>query len=536
MSAIPFSRDKITYRSGVQLLSLVDNTERGILSNTDQIFASIGRFTRGAIDRAFLIDPTTRKRAIGAPSSVLANPLNESHIQIYEALDAGAFQACISRLVPAAAVNSYMVATDVALDPLWSVAAALPADYLIAVKHLECFNDGVRIGLHAVEALDGVGAQVATSTVKVRLIDIATGDVLFDDFEGSLLVDSKNEFGVSDYLPSVVSSLTEMVEISVDKTSVPITADYYGMDVDGAEKWTFADLIYFAEGGTVYDNADYDAAIQRLYDTDIGYGYLHAGGTQNVALLSKLVSFAYKVNKPFPFDVPGDLSVEAAIAFMANLNVDSHYPVAYWAPLQADDPLNGGKALIGTSGIQIGLRCNRNAQTDANDVAPKQYPVAGKNYPVSRTGMRQLRKLSDPQLEALGKARINPVVYEIYASGGRYVFRDSLTCAKTTGDKKLSSVAEMSASVDDAVTAYSKETLQLPMGEAIKRTTQFIEKTFEALQTAGWFVPSAEMKGAAYSATITPNSRFPKEKMDVRYSISYEGVARIITVQQTLSK
>lgn len=536
MSAIPFSRDKITYRSGVQLLSLVDNTERGILSNTDQIFATIGRFTRGAIDRAFLIDQTTRKRSIGAPSSILANPLNEAHVQIYEALDSGAFQACVSRLVPAAAVNSYMIATVAEAAPLWSVAAVLPADYLIAVKHLECFNDGVRIGLHAVEKLDDQGAQVATSDVKVRLIDIATGEPLFDDFEGSLLVDSKDEFGMSNYLPSVVSSLTEMVEISVDKTSVDTTAECYGVDEDGAEKWTFADLSYFSEGGTTYANEDYDSAIQRLYDTDIGYGYLHAGGTRNVALLSKLVNFAYKVNKPFPFDVPGELSVDGAIAFMQQLNIDSHYPVAYWAPLQADDPLNGGKAMIGTSGLQIGLRCNRNAQTDANDVAPKHYPVAGKNFPITRTGMRQLRKLTDPQLEALAKACINPVVFETYASGGRYVFRDSLTCAKTTGDKKLASVAEMSASVDDAVTAFAKESLQLPMNESIRRTTQFIEKTFEALQTAGWFVPSAELKGAAYSATITPNSRFPKEKMDVRYSISYQGTNRITTVQQTLSK
>lgn len=536
MSAIPFSRDKITYRSGVQLLSLVDKTDRGILSNTDQIFATVGRFTRGAIDRAFLIDTSTRTRSIGAPSSILANPLNEAHVQIYEALDAGAAQACVSRLVPAAAVNSYMVADLAAVEGLWGVHADLPADYLVAVKHLECFNDGVRIGIHAVETLDSQGAKAAATTVKIRLIDRATGGALFDDFEGSLLVDSKDEFGQSNYLPAIVSSMTEMVEVSVKATSVPADVAFYGVDADGQEKWVFADLNYFAEGGTAYANTDYDDAIQRLYDTDIGYGYLHAGGTKNVALLSKLVSFAYKVNKPFPFDVPGDLSVEAAIAFMTSLNVDSHYPVAYWAPLVADDPVNGGKAMIGTSGLQIGMRCNRNAQTDANDVAPKHYPVAGKNYPITRTGMRQLRKLSDPQLEALAKACINPVVFETYSSGGRYVFRDSLTCAKTTGDKKLASVAEMSASVDDAVTAYAKECLQLPMDEAIKRTTQFIEKAFEALQTAKWFVPSDEMKGAAYRATIQPNGRFPKEKMDIRYSISYQGTNRITTVQQTLSK
>lgn len=535
MTAIPFSRDRIVYRSGVQLLSLVDN-DRGVISNTDQIFATLGRFTRGRIDQAFLVDASTRTRSIGAPSSILANPLNEAHVQLYEALDAGAFQACVSRLVPAAAVNSYMVAAIVAETPLWSVAAALPADYLVAVKHLECFNDGVRIGIHAVAETDAEGSPVATSSVKIRLIDIATGDPLFDDFEGSLLVDAKDEFNKSAYLPSVVSSLTDLVEVSVDSISVPATAEFYGVDADGAEKWTYADLTYFSEGGTTYANTDYDAAIQRLYDTEIGYGYLHAGGTQNVALLSKMAAFAYNVNKPFPFDVPGDLSVEAAIAFMANLNIDSHYPVACWAPLQADDPLNGGKAIIGTSGIQIGLRCNRNAQTDANDVAPKHYPVAGKDFPIRRTGIRQLRKLSGPELEALAKARINPVVYETYASGGRYVFRDSLTCAKTTGDKKLASVAEMSAAVDDAVTAYAKECLQLPMAEAIKRVTRYIEKLFEALQTAGWFVPSDELKGAAYAATIRPNSRFPKEKMDVRYSISYEGTARIITVQQTLSK
>lgn len=536
MSAIPFSRDKITNRSGVQLLSVVDNAGRGSQSNSDQVFATIGRFTRGPIDRAFAVDASNRTRSLGAPNSVLASPLNEAHIQLYEALGAGAFQACVSRLVPESAVNKFMVASPVSVEGLWSVETVLPAEYLIAVKHLECFSDGVRIGIHAVAQVDAQGAPAASSMVKVRLIDIANNEPLFDDFEGSLLVASKDEFGQSNYLPSVASSLTDLVEITVKGTSVPVGGEFYGVDENGDEKWVFADLNYFSEGGTTYSNTDYDAAIQRLYDTEIQYGYLHAGGSQNVALLSKLVAFAYKVNKTFPFDVPGDLSVEGAIAFMANLNIDSHYPQAYWAPLQADDPLNGGKAILGTSGIQIGLRCNRNAQTDANDVPPKHYPVAGINYPVTRTGIRQLRKLSDPQLEALAKAKINPVVFETYASGGRYVFRDSLTCAKTSGDKKLASVAEMSASVDDMVTAFAKECLQLPMAECVRRMTQYIEKSFEALETAGWFVPSAEMKGAAYMATITPNARYPKEKMDVRYAISYQGVGRVITVQQTLSK
>lgn len=535
MTAISFSRDKITYRSGVQLLGLQDNTDRGVISNTDQIFATVGRYTRGAIDRAFLVDAGTRTRALGSANTLLASALNEAHIQLYEALDYGAYQACVSRLVPATAELSYMVADATLANP-WAVQKVLPADYLVAIKHLECFNDGVKIGIHAVENLDKDGLELPTSNIKIRLLDVATGDQLFDDFEGSLLVTSKNESGMSNYLPAVASSITEMVEITVKGTSVAPDSVCYGLDDGGAEKWVYATLNYFNEGGTTYTMADYDAAVERLYNTEIGYGYLHAGGTQNTSLLSKIGAFAYRVNKPFPFDVPGDLSVDGVVAFMSNLNFDSHYPVAFWAPLISDDPLNGGKAMIGASGAQIGLRCSRNAQVDANGVAPKQYPVAGINYPLRRTGVRQTRKLSDQDLDKLAKAGVNPVVYETYSVGGKYVFRDSLTCAKTTGDKKLASVAEMSAAVDDAVTAYAKECLQLPMSVAVKKVTKFIETAFEALQIGGWFVPSAELKGSAYTATIVPNSRFPKEKMDVRYSNSYEGVGRIITVGQTISR
>lgn len=536
MTAIQFSRDKIVYRSGVQLLELQDNTDRGPVSNTDQIFATLGRFERGAIDRAFLVDSSTRTRTLGGASSTLVSALNEAHIQLFETLDAGAYQACVSRLVPAAASNQFMVFTG-GVTPKWEVSETVPVGAMFALKHLECFNDGVKIGIHAQEVRSDLGVAMPTTNISIRLLDVKTGAQLFDDFEGSLLVDAKDESGMSAYLPAVASSLTDMVEFTMGLTTpVATDASFYGFAADGSEKWLYATLDYFSEGGTTYANTDYDAAVQRLYDTDIGYGYLHAGGTQNTALLSKMAAFATLANKPFPFDVPGNLSVDAAIAFIASLNLDNHYAVAYWTPVTADDPLNGGKAYIGASGVQIGMRCARNANTDANDVAPKHRPVAGSQFALSRTGARQMRKLSNPELDKLAKAKINPVCFETYASGSKLVFRDSLTCAKTTGDKKLASVAEMSASVDDAVTAYSKESLQGPMDEAVDKIEKFIEKAFEALQTAGWFVPSAELKGSAYNATIVPNARFPKEKLDVRYNISYQGCARIITVGQTLSK
>lgn len=541
MTQVSFTRTKPVARSAVHLLNLVDASERGVTNTSDQVAATVGRYTRGAIDRAFSVDSSNRTRRLGDSASLLASALNEAHLQAYEMLGNGAAELVVSRLVPAAAVNSYMVATlDAATKAVsWSVAAALPADFLVAIKHLECFNDGVKIGINAVAATDAGGAPIDATTIKIRLLDAGDNTALFDDFAGSLLVAGKDEFGQSSFLPSVVSGLTDFVEVTVKGTSVPVASNCYGVDADEADKWVYATLQYFAEGGTVYANTDYDAALQRLYDADMAFGYLHAGGTANVALLGKMAALATKMNKPFPFDVPSSITtVAGAVAFMNNLQLDSRYPVAYWAPLVCDDPLNGGKAQWGASGVQIGLRCSRNAQTDANGIAPKHYAVAGSDWSLGRTGVRQLVKFSDPDLEKLAKAKINLVGFETYSSGGRYTFLDSLTCSKSNGDQRLATVAEMSADVDNATTAYGKECMQKPIDVAITRLTRYLETLFKALDSnaGGWLTPSAELGGAGWSFTVKPNAAAPKEKIDVRYSLSYQGTTRVITFQQTLSR
>ena len=150
--------------------------------------------------------------------------------------------------------------------------------------------------------------------------------------------------------------------------------------------------------------------------------------------------------------------------------------------------------------------------------------------------MRQLVKFSDADLEKLAKAKINLVGFETYSTGGRYTFLDSLTCSKSAGDKRLATVAEMSADVDNACTAFGKECLQKPIDVAILRLTRFLETLFKALQAAGWLVPSTELGGAAWTFSVTPNAAAPKEKIDVRYSLSYQGTTRVITFQQTLSR
>lgn len=540
MTTVAFIRGAPVYRSAVQLQYLRDASGRAPVTDSDQVVATLGRFERGPIDRAFAIDSSNRTRRLGASGSLLASALNEPHLQAYEMLDRGAAAVVVSRLVPAAAVNKYMVATQDATTKAvtWSVAAALPTDFLVAVRHLECFNDGVRIAINAVAATaaDGVSAADAT-VIKLRLTDIASGDVLFDDFVGSLVATAKDEFGQSYYLPSCVANLTDLVEVTVKGTSVSTTSNIYGADSSDADKWVSADLQYFSEGGTTYANTDYDAAVSRLFHSNVAFGYMHTGGTANVALITKVGTLAKRMNKKWAFDIPSSLTtVAAAVAFMANLGLDDHYADAYWAPLVCDDPLNGGKASWGASGVNLGLRCQRNAQTNADGVAPKHYAVAGSDWSLGRTGVRQPLNFEDNDMEKLAKAKINLVAYEDYASGGKYAFLDSLTCSKSSGDKQLSTVTEMATAVDDASTRYGKECLQKPISDAIRKLKTYLEELFKALQRAGWLVASDALKGAAWSFEVVANSANPKQKIDVTYSLSYEGTARVITFAQTLSR
>lgn len=537
-SVVAFTR-QLGAQSGVQLNPIIDNTnDRFAGDNTDQVAALTGRFQRGRIDRSFKVDRSNLSVKLGPSSSTLVSRLNEAYVHTKEALDHGAFEVVVSRLVPAAAAISYMVVkNDVLPANCLVVASTLPSPYVFAVKHLECFNDGVTMKVHADLALDSGSVQIASKIVRFIIVDNASGQTLFD-FTGSLDPAAKDEFGNSYYLPNVVSAQTSDLEVTVaTSATVATTSPYYGVDGNSDDNFTSASLSYFSEGGTTYANSDYDSALARLrYTAENTFGYLMAGGTRTVALLSKLIALGVEINKLVKWDVPGDLSPSAAITFYNQLNIDTHYSQAFWAPMLSDDTLNGGKDYLGTSALNVGLCCARNAQTDANGIAPKHFAVAGSEWPVDRTGIQQKYTPTEQELNNLAKARINPVIFVRYTTGGKYVFYDSLTGAKTEGDRKLVIVADMSSSNDEQVTQFGQECLQLPMDVAIKRMSYFLQQKFEAEQAAGWIKPSDSLDGKAFAYTVKPNTARPKDRMDVQYALSYEGTVRAIYVQQTISK
>ena len=96
----------------------------------------------------------------------------------------------------------------------------------------------------------------------------------------------------------------------------------------------------------------------------------------------------------------------------------------------------------------------------------------------------------------------------------------------------------MSTSIDEAVTRFGKDVLQLPMAIAKRRMQDFLTALFEAAEAAEWLVPSsaAEMEGAAWRYEVQPNAQRPYDSLDVRYWLRYDGTVRQIFVTQTLTR
>lgn len=542
MSFYPHTR-ALGSQAGIQLNPLQDNTDGFVTDTTDQVVACVMRAKRGRIDKPFLVNRGNFTQKLGAPESLRVSALNEAMVHVYEAVNNGAQSAVIARLTSAAAINSFMVFSIDTVSGLssFSASAAVPTSaYVFYLQDLECFNDGVLFQVNASQVLDPTTQTPVNSNV-ITINIMAPDGTLRYSVTGSLDKGATDEYGADFYIGSLMEAQTPTILITAAASAtISTAADCYGKADDGSTAFAAntTPLVLFAEGGTAYTTEDYDRVIAGLEASTFDYGYGISGGSQAVALISKLATMNNRANRQLIVDVPGDLTPEAAEAWVRQLDIGSRYVHFYWAPLRTDDPLNGGKATIGLGGYQAGLRCSRNAQTNSYGLAPKNYPIAGKNWLVARTSVEQLVVPNDFELSDLADAKINPVMFQSYNSGSGYVFLDSLTSFPTVASyQKLISVAEMTSSIDDMVAKAGKEFLQLPMDVAITKMGVFLKSLFDGARASGWLVASANpaLGTNGYTYTIVRNLQRPADRMDVNYGLHYDGVARAIFLTQTLS-
>jgi hypothetical protein len=545
MSFYPHTR-QLGSQAGVQLNPPKDNTDGFVTQVTDQTVSFVGRFKRGRIDVPFKVNRGNLVRKLGAPESIRVSALNECYVQVYEAVNNGAREAVISRLAQAGAWSNKFLVFNIDASGVGQFTAAAVAPttaYVFYLKDLECFNDGVLVEVNAVKTLDATNAAIATKVITVRIKE--PDGTLRYEVTGSLDNSAKDEYLQDFSLVGKMEGVAQSnIEITCNQTvSIATTAECYGKAADGTTKLskTATPLALFTEGGTTYIATDFDNALAALEKSTLDYGYASSGGSQNITLISKMATMNMRANRLMAIDVPGTMSPAEAATWVGQLGIttaNAHLVAFYWAPIKTDDPLNGGRAVIGTSGLQCGYRCSRNAQTNSYGLAPKNYPIAGKDWAINRTSVQQLSNPDEFQLSDLADAQINPVIYQNYGNNvDGFVFYDSLTAAKTNGYRKLISVAEMSSSIDDAVAKVSKSNMQLPMDLAITRTTNFLKAFFKGAKSSGWLVASedAALGDAGWTFTVQRNAQRPSDRMDIAYGLHYDGVARAIYIQQTIS-
>lgn len=414
--------------------------------------------------------------------------------------------------------------------------------FFVSLKHLECFNDGIKIEIHAdVKRENGVLAPNDEISMVLRDHE---GHTIFTA-SGSLNPDAKDDFGKSNYLGDIIARLAPDVLEAVFDTpsSIPVDSQAYGYDAAGRIKWAKSGvLVCFDEGGTAYLLEDYIRSRLQLTNTRFGYDYISATGSQSTALLTQLGMLSYNTNRQLRFSAPGWMTPEQAIIFVEQMNFPSsetaHLIHAFWCPVKSDDPLGvNPPGFFGTESLNIAYACRRNAVLDSNGLARKNYAIAGRQFPVNRTGLSQTITLDPGQESALANAKINPVVFSTFSGGQLCVFIDSLTQAPVVNSlRKLISVADMASAIDNLVVRIANDNLQLPMDDCIGRTTRDVRNLLERASASKWLIPSAELEGNSFALDIRRNAARPFDTMDVRYWCSYDGTTRVIMVQQTLSR
>lgn len=533
--------------SGIQLNPLVDGSGIPDTGTDERSFATAIRTTRGRIDKAFAVTSSSFFTMAGYGETVRSNALNEGWVHVYEALANGAYQGVLSRLIGDDAALSWIIlSVDASGKISYSVENDTTNNHFMAIKHLECFNDGIRVSVHADELREN-GKNGANPVITLRIYD--ANDTKIYEFKGSLIPTAKDDYGNSYYLPDVIETSTDAIEISMSDNapqSISTSSNAYGFNDDGKKQWAESDLLtYFSEGKVGnYTSSNYKDACDRLEKTQLGFKYIVSGGSQNTSLLTSFVNLSYNINKQFRFDIDGSLSPEDAISFIDSLSLSDatlpHLVHAYWTPLKTNDPSGvNGRGYFGTSALNVGFACKRNKTKDSNGFAKMNYPIAGKGYPLNRKKVVQTYTPTNKELSQLAAAKINPVIYETYTDGGYYVFWDSLTCAPVSNSlRKLIAVADMSCAVDDSITAKGKELLQLPMSVALDGMKKYLKKYFEAAQAAGWIVASSDeqMAGAAFKYEAYANPDSPYDQIIVNYWVRYDGTNRQMFMTQTLTK
>lgn len=525
MAQTVYKRQLVGNQSGVQVNMPIDTVERMLVGAGEQSFACVGQFTRGRIDKPFLVSASKLQRYLGK-----ATRNNHTYRQMVDAFENGASGAVVSRVVSEQAKNQFIVVSN---EWAMRVAESVNGADLFGLKIADCNQFGYRVEMNKnTGGLDGV---------NVKIFMLNQGDIVDEtpayEFSGSLNPDALNDVGESDYLPDVCAKYYgDLMTVQVNETLIEniVSGDEVLIELDDiavAEK-----LQPFEDKGNPASE-QYKQASLALGHTNIPYRYI-LGDSENTVIVMNLLNVAQKYNRILVQEISGSLNPSAAIAWKNNFQYDAQggmYCLWVYSPIKRLDVLGmGGILQYGTVGQKIGKACARNAILNGFGLPPLNRPIAGKDFMLSGAKVEQIYFPDDTELAQLADNHINPVQYAEFHDGSGYVWDDSFSGAKKNGISKLENAVEISQWFQDRVGRYARGLLQKPMSEAIRLMTRFVEDECQAAQASAWLIPSTKLGGLAYTYTVEPSERNPEDEMQVILNIAIDGVVRRIFISQNM--
>lgn len=524
MAQTVYKRQLVGNQSGVQVNMPVDTVERMLSGTGDQSFAAVGYFTRGRIDKPFLVSASKLSRYLGT-----ASRNDHTYRQMVEAFEHGAAAAVVSRIASDTAKNQLIVVDDALAI---QVADDL-GDALFGLKVADCNNNGYQVDIL-------MDKEKTVDSVDVKIFMLGAGDVAEEkptyEFSGSLKDDALNDMGESNYLPDVCAKYYgDWVSVTVNDAQIKsiVSGD---ATISPSGKTVTETVKPFSDAGS-FHNIQYINAAQALGNTNIPYRYI-LGDSENTLLVSSLLQVAQKYNRILVQEISGSLNPTAAIAWKDSFQYDAQggmYCLWVWSPIKRMDVLGlSGILQYGTAGQKIGKACARNAILNGFGLPPLNRPIAGKDFMLSGSKVEQTYFPDDVELAALADAHINPVLYAEFHDGSGFVWDDSFSGAKKNGISKLENAVEISQWFQDRVGRYARGLLQKPMTEAIRLMTRFVEDECQAAWASLWLVSSTKLGGLAYTYTVEPSERNPEDEMQVVLNLAIDGVVRRIFISQNM--
>lgn len=271
--------------------------------------------------------------------------------------------------------------------------------------------------------------------------------------------------------------------------------------------------------------------------------YLVMPKTDDLVVFTAVMRSAIKLNIPLKGEVDPTLTLEQAADFAEGIEAKDHRVEFYWNPTLSRprdaDSTRGMKKPRPVTGWMLGMLLLRNARTSSQGIPPIADAIAGYPSPLPFKGL-QVRGdvlMDDAGIKRLAKAKVNPVVREVYGAQTRFIVGDALTQYDSkTSALHLSNSAEIIMYRDNMILDIIKRWMLTKTSTFLKNADRDCRAFLKACTSAGLLKPAEDLGGSVYTLTLSPDPIRQFDAVRVELGSGVEGLTRAVFLNTSVNK